>query len=82
MLQDANWTNVFSPGPRPISYIITTADRHVGVARGHPLSRAGARQMVVVDTAGVVAGDRGEGVQRQVLVQQTAGETRGEGDRP
>lgn len=61
--------------PVPLSYIIATADRHVGVARGHPLSRAGARQMVVVDAAGVVAGDGGEGVQRQIPVQQTAGDT-------
>lgn len=58
-----------------LSYIITTADGHVRVAWGHLLSWAGARQVVVVDAAGIVAGDGGEGVQRQVLVQQTAGQT-------
>lgn len=54
------------------SYIVAAADGHVRVARGHLLRRAGAGQMVVMDAAGVVAGDGGEGVQRQMLVEQTA----------
>lgn len=44
------------------TYIITTADCHVGVAGGHPLSRAGAWQVVVVDAAGVISRDGGGGV--------------------
>ena len=58
-----------------ISYIVATADGHVGVTRGDPLGRAGARQVVVVDAVGVVAGDGGEGVQRQIPVLQTATHT-------
>lgn len=54
------------------SYIIAAADGHVRVARGHLLRRAGAGQMVVMDAAGIVAGDGGEGVQRQMFVEQTA----------
>lgn len=54
------------------SYIVAAADGHVRVARGHLLRRAGAGQVVVMDAAGVVAGDGGEGVQRQMPVEQTA----------
>ncbi len=61
-----------------LTHIISAADSHVGVAWGDPLTWAGARQVVVVDTAGVVAGDEGEGVQRQISVQQTARQTQRE----
>lgn len=54
------------------SYIQTAANGHVGVARGNLFGRAGAGQVVVVAAAGIVARDEGEGVQRQVLVEQTA----------
>lgn len=58
-----------------LSYIVAAADGHVGVTWGDPLGRAGARQVVVVDAVGVVAGDGGEGVQRQIPVLQTATHT-------
>lgn len=54
------------------SYIVAAADGHVGVARGHLLRRAGAGQVVVMDAAGIVGGDGGEGVQSQMPVEQTA----------
>ena len=54
---------------------MAAAHRHVRVAWGDPLSRAGAWQVVVVAAAGVVTGDGGEGVQGQILVLQTAGGT-------
>lgn len=56
----------------PLSYIRATADGHVRVAWGDPLSWAGARQVIVIDAAGIVAGDGREGIQRQIPVQQTA----------
>lgn len=58
-----------------LSYIVAAADGHVGVTWGDSLGRAGARQVVVVDAVGVVAGDGGEGVQRQIPVLQTATHT-------
>lgn len=47
---------------------------------GDSLGRAGARQVVVVNAVGVVAGDGGEGVQRQIPVLQTATHTYTEED--
>ncbi len=64
--------------PFPLSYIVATADGHVGVLRGDLLSWAGAWQVVVVDAVGIVAGHGGEGVQRQISVQQTARQTQRE----
>lgn len=65
-------TNTQSAQTLPLSYIVAAADGHVGVSWGDLLARAWARQVVVVDAAGVVAGDGGERVQRQIPVQQTA----------
>lgn len=59
----------------PISYIVAAAHSHVGVPRGDLLGRAGAWQVVVMATAGIAARDGGVGVQREIPVQQTAGET-------
>lgn len=58
-----------------LSYIVAAADGHVGVTWGDSLGRAGARQVVVVNAVGVVAGDGGERVQRQIPVLQTATHT-------
>lgn len=74
-------TNTQSAQTLPLSYIVAAADGHVGVSWGDLLARAWARQVVVVDAAGVVAGDGGERVQRQIPVQQTARQAERERER-
>jgi len=54
---------------------MTAADSHVSMTRGHSLSWAGAWKVVVMAAAGIITGDGWEGVQRQILVQETAGQT-------
>lgn len=58
-----------------LSYIIATADGHVRVAWSDLLSWAGSWQVVVTTAAGIVARDGGEGVQREIPVQQTTTDT-------
>lgn len=57
------------------THVMAAAHCHVRVAWGHTLRWAGVWQMVIIYTAGVIARDGGDIVKRQVLVQQTAGDT-------
>lgn len=67
---DMNADSLYGFSRRP--YIEAAADGHVRMARGDSLCGTGAWQVVVVAAAGIVGRDGGEGVQRQVAVQQTA----------
>lgn len=58
-----------------LSYIEAAADGHVRVSRGDLLDGTVPWEVVIVPAGGVVTGDGGEGVQRQVTVLQTATET-------
>ena len=53
-------------------HLLPAAYGRVWVLGRDPLHLAGSWQVVVIATVGVVSGDGGEGVQRQVLVEQTA----------